>query len=740
MKNDLKTCVDRIGGQELCLETGVLAKQANGSVVVKYGETVVLGTATMRKAPNNEGGFMPLLVDYEEKFYAAGKIKGSRFVKREGRPHDDAILTSRLIDRSIRPLFPDGMLDDVQVVLTVLSYDGENDPAIPAMVAAFGALTISDIPWSGKLAAVRVGQVDGKFVINPTTEEQKQSTLDLILAGNDKDVVMVEAGAHEITEEGMLDAIEYGQKAMGKIVALLSRLQAEAGKAKKEPTLQARNEDGIKRVEGLAEPVLREKLGAAHDKETIGAAERETDLQVLEQLSEEEKETMSQHFVREVIHELHGRIARERILEEEVRSDGRKLDQVRPLHVEVGVLPRTHGSALFQRGDTQILTTVTLGGPTDMLIVDTMKMEEKKRYVHYYNFPAYSVGEVKPSRGPGRREVGHGALAERALVPLLPEKEAWPYMMLLVSEVLESHGSSSMGSVCGSSMALMQAGVPLKKACAGVAMGLMTDGKGKFKVLTDIAGMEDEKGDMDFKVAGTKDGITAIQMDIKIGGLSREILSAALDQAKAGRLHIMETMNAAIAEPNKEMSPYAPRIHTLRVPVEKIGDLIGPKGKHINAIIEETGVEIDIDDDGLVSITTNDKLAMEKAIDWVKNMTREIVAGERFDGKVTRIMNFGAFVELVPGVEGMVHISQFSDERIESVDTVAKVGDIIPVVVVEIDAMGRINLSHKAAKSDKPFNPADYKTERRGSGGGRGDRKPFRGGNSDRFSGPRPPR
>lgn len=738
MKINVQTASGTVGGQEMQIQTGLLAKQASGSVTVKVGETVVLGTATMRKAPNNEGGFMPLLVDYEEKFYAAGKIKGSRFVKREGRPHDEAILTARLIDRSIRPLFPDGMLDDVQVVLTVLSYDGENDPDIPAMIAAFAAISISDIPWAGNLAAVRVGEVNGEFVINPTIAQQAESTLDLIVAGNSKDVVMVEAGAHEMKEDRMLDAIEAGQKAMGEIVEIINDLTKQAGKEKKEATLMAVNEEATKTVNELAETVLREKLEAANDKDSIGAAERDTAESVLEQLSDEQKEEWGEHFVREIIHELHGHIARQRVLEEEVRSDGRKLNEVRAIETFTGVLPRTHGSALFQRGDTQILTTVTLGGPADTLVVDTMQVDEKKRYVHYYNFPAYSVGEVKPSRGPGRREVGHGALAERALIPLLPDKETWPYMMLLVSETLESHGSSSMGSVCGSSMALMHAGVPIKKACAGVAMGLMTDGKGNFKVLTDIAGMEDEKGDMDFKVAGTEDGITAIQMDIKINGLSREILTQALAQAREGRLHIMGKMNETITETNKEMSPYAPRIETMRVPVEKIGDLIGPKGKHINAIIEETGVEIDIDDDGLVSITTNDKHAMEKAIDWVKNMTREVVAGERFDGKVTRIMNFGAFVELVPGVEGMVHVSQFSDQRIENIDDVVKVGDVIPVVVVEIDNMGRINLSHKAALSDKPFNPADYKNDR--PSGGRG-KKPFGGKPSGGpFRGPRPPR
>lgn len=732
MQPTTKVCKDRIGGQELCLETGELARQANGSVIVKYGETVVLGTATMKKAPSHDGDYMPLLVDYEEKFYAAGKIKGSRFVKREGRPHDEAILTARLIDRAIRPLFPKGMLDDVQIVITVLSYDGENDPDIPAMIAAFSALMVSNIPWEGSLAAVRVGQVDGELVINPTVEERSVSTLDLILAGNGTDVVMVEAGAHEISEADILDAIEFGQKAMGKTVKLLEDLQSQAGQEKVEPTLQASDEKAAAKVRELAESLLREKLASANSKETIGQAERDTYEHVASKLSEEDFEEYGERFIRDTIHDLHGEIARDRILNEQVRSDGRTLDQVRALYTRTPILPRTHGSALFQRGDTQILTTVTLGGPSDMLLVDTMEVEEKRRYIHYYNFPGYSVGEVKPSRGPGRREIGHGALAERALLPLLPNKEEWPYMMLLVSEVMESHGSSSMGSVCGSSMALMDAGVPIKNACAGVAMGLMTDGKGKFQILTDIAGIEDEMGDMDFKVAGSEDGITAIQMDIKISGLSREILEAALAQARAGRLHIMEAMNGAIKTHRDHMSPYAPKIESLQVPVEKIGDLIGPKGKHINAIIEETGVEIDIDDDGLVTITTNDDAAMQKARDWVDNMTREIQVGERFEGKVTRIMDFGAFVELVPGVEGMVHISQFSEERVESIHDVAKVGDIIPVVVVEIDSMGRINLSHKEAIS-----PGSYERDQERKGGRDRGKRP---GKPGKFSGPKPPR
>lgn len=714
--------IANIGAQELKISTGELAKQAGGSVVVQYGETIVLGTATMGHPLSKDADFLPLLVEYEEKFYAAGKIKGSRFMKREGRPNDDAILTARLIDRSIRPLFPDGMINDVQVVLTVLSYDGENDADVPAMIAACGALMMSGIPWQGPLGAVRVGMVDGKIVINPTTGERQQSDLDLVLAGTSNNITMLESGAREVPEPAMLDAIEAGQRALGVVVSLLEDITAKAGKPAKEAIYAEKDEAAWEKIEGIATPLLREKLSATRGKDAVGAAERDTVAFVLEQMTDEEKEAIPERKVRHIVHEIHGKVARDRVLQESARSDGRALDEIRSLAIRAGVLPRTHGSGLFQRGDTQVLTTVTLGGPDDMLIVDSMETEEKRRYIHYYNFPAFSVGEIRPSRGPGRREIGHGALAERALLAVLPDKESWPYTMMLVSEVLESHGSSSMGSVCGSTLALMDAGVPITKPVAGIAMGLISDGASAYKVLTDIAGIEDEKGDMDFKVAGTKDGITALQMDIKVNGLNREILANALEQAKQARLFILGEMNKVIAEPRAELSPYAPRIHTVQVPVDKIGDLIGPKGKHINAIIEETGVDISIEDDGRVCITTNDAMAMEKAKQWVYNMTREIKVGERFDGKVVKIMDFGAFVELVPNVDGLVHISQFRDERVNRVDDVVKVGDIIPVVVTEIDSTGRISLSHKATRKREGGTTSETTTP------------------TSKFQGPKPPR
>ena len=727
----MNTCTTQIGGQELCLESGDLAKQAGGSVLVRYGDTVVLGTANMQGPLYADGDFLPLLVDYEEKFYAAGKIKGSRFVKREGRPSEDATLTARVIDRSIRPLFPDNMINDVQVVLTVLSYDGENDPDIPAMIAASAALSISDIPWDGPIAAVRVGRKGGQFLINPTVEERADSELDLVVAGTGERIVMIEAGANEAPEDIFLDAIEEAQKALGMIVPAIQELQQKSGKAKREPSLMDQDASQIERIQALARDTLIAELDQAAGKHELTSAEKAAVAAVTAALTEEEKEAISEKTIRYAIHTLRGDYAREQAFASNWREGGREMDTIRPLEVKTGILPRTHGSSLFQRGETQILNVATLGGPSDVQWLDTMEAEEKKRYIHHYNFPAFSVGENKPARGPGRREIGHGALAERALVPVLPPLEDWPYTMLVVSEVLESNGSSSMASACASSLSLMDAGVPIKKPVAGIAMGLFTNEKGEYRIMTDIAGVEDEQGDMDFKVAGTADGITALQMDIKMTGLTRQVLSAALAQAKKARLEILDAMNAVLPAPRSEMSPYAPRIETIKVDTEKIGDLIGPKGKHINAIIDETGVEIDISDDGIVSITSNDVQAMAKAKDWVNNMTREIQPGERFEGKVTRLMDFGAFVELIPGtgVEGMVHISQFREERVEDIHDVAKVGDIIPVVVIEIDSMGRINLSHIAA-----VNPA-YKP-------GSQSRPPRRSNNTKNtgaFRGPRPP-
>ena len=741
-QNIVRVCTGPIGQQEICLTTGELAKQAGGAVLVQLGETVVLGTATVGRPFTPDADFMPLLVDYEEKFYAAGKIKGSRFIKREGRPTDEAILNARLIDRSIRPLFPDNMINDIQIVITVLSYDGVNNPDVPAMIAASAALMVSDVPWQGPLAGVRVAQVEGQFIINPTVAELEKSTLDLFVSGTGDRITMIEADGNEVPEDTMLDALEEAQKALGQITPALEELQQKSGKDKVAPILmKSADAKAIERVRDLARHPLIEGLKTGRTKKEIGQAERDAFTAVTEGLTDEEKTNLPEKLIRQIIHDLHADYFREQVLAKDWRSDGRKLDQVRDLYIKVGLLPRTHGSGLFQRGETQVLTALTLGGPSDVLLMDTMEIETKKRYIHYYNFPAFSVGEIRPNRGPGRRDIGHGALAERALLPVLPPIEQWPYTTMNVSEVLESHGSSSMASVCGSTLALMDGGVPIKAPVAGIAMGLVTDQDASgqitnYKVLTDIAGIEDEKGDMDFKIAGTKDGITAIQMDVKVSGLTRSILSAALLQAKQARLGILEAMAEVIAKPRPELSPYAPRVETIRIPVEKIGDLIGPKGKYINEIIEQTGVEIDIEDDGLVSITSTNGEAMAKAKEWVHRMTREILPGERFEGKVTRLMNFGAFVELMPGVEGMVHISEFRDERVNKIEDVTKVGDIISVVVIEKDRMGRINLSHKAAVQG--IDPTKDRPANHDRGNGRPPRQPKRPFNP--FSGPKPPR
>lgn len=728
----------QVGGKTLKLSTGELARQAGGAMLVQYGDTVVLGTATMGDPLSADATFMPLLVEYEEKFYAAGKIKGSRFIKREGRPADEAIVTARLIDRSIRPLFPEDMINDVQVVTTVLSFDGENDPDILALIAASGALSLSDVPWGGPLGAVRGVMKNGGVLINATKAEREEAKLDMVLAGTADKIVMLEADGKEAPEEQLLAAVQDGQSVLQQVVTAIAEMVAAVGKTKQTPTLMKRNPEQQKMLQEKTASIFEGKIKTATSKEQVAAAERETAQEVYAALTEAEKEVIPESAVHNAVHDYHGRWTRDRILREGKRSDGRELTTIRPLTMKVGILPRTHGSALFQRGNTQILTTLTLGGPGDVQLIDTMEIEAKKHYIHYYNFPAYSVGEIKPNRGPGRREIGHGALAERALIPILPPREQWPYTMLAVSEVLESHGSSSMASACGSTLALMDGGVPIKRPVAGIAIGLFTQDN-DYRVVTDIAGIEDEQGDMDLKVAGTSEGITAVQMDIKLGGITLDMLKDGLAAGKQARGEILAEMAKALAQPRQELSPYAPRIVTMRVSVEKIGDLIGPKGKHINEIIEQTGVEIDIEDDGLVSITSNNPQAMEKAKEWVHNMTREIKPGERFEGKVTRIMDFGAFVELTPNVEGMVHISQFREERVNDIHDVVKVGDIIPVVVVEIDSMGRINLSHKAALTGKIDPPLPRRgrgfggQDRRGNGNGGG---PFR----KLFRGPRPPR
>jgi polyribonucleotide nucleotidyltransferase len=688
-----------IGGEEFILTIGGLAPQTDASVTCQIGGTFVLATVVMSGECRPGVDYMPLLVEYEEKYYAAGKIKGSRFVKREGRPTDTAVTTSRMIDRALRPLFPDNMLNDVQVVTTVLSYDGEHQPDVPAMIAASTALAISRTPWAGPLAMVRVGKIDGQFVINPKVSDVEKSELDLIVSGTKDEVVMLEAGGKEVPEATLFEAIQFGQKEVSSIAELILDIQKQFGVEKSDyikSDVPAELVARIKEVAQVSAEVIFEKGGRKMD---IEKGFSELTAKVVAQLELKDKDVYS---AKKAIREIYRDITREKILSEGKRMNSRGLDEVRKISVKLGVVPRAHGSALFERGETQVLTIITLGSPGDAMLLDTMTDNDfEKRYMHFYNFPAFSVHEVRPNRGPGRRDIGHGALAEKAIEQLIPNKEQFGYSIMAVSEVLSSNGSSSQASACGSSLALMDAGVPISSTVAGIAMGLVTDEKNqgrKSVVLSDIAGMEDEGCDMDFKVAGTRTGITAVQVDIKTHGISMEVIEQAIKGAKVARLSIIETMESVIKEARKEMSPFAPRLITIRINPEKIGDLIGPKGKNINKIIEETGVQIDVEDDGLVTITAKDPVGMEKAKVWVENLTHEVKAGERFDGRVTRLMNFGAFVEVLPGIEGMVHISELADQRVNRVEDVVKVGDRIPVVVIEIDDKGRINLSHKRAK------------------------------------------
>lgn len=691
----------QIGGRVLEIETGLLANQASGAVTARYGDTIVLATAVMSKDASRVSGYFPLMVDFEERYYAAGKIKGSRFIKREGRPSDDAILSGRAVDRTIRPLFNSRMRNDVQVVCTVLSYDGENDPDIIAIVAASAALSISNIPWNGPVAAVRVGRMNGELILNPVNGEVTEGVLDLLVSGTKDKINMIECGSKEVPEDEMIKAIKFGQQAIEKIASFISEIQKEIGKEKAAPALVKGTDEFETKVkeillsEGLADALYDKNKKVIEDKlkgiqEKVAEYIKTTFPDEVDKLKE---------IAEIVFEEVSDDIVHQNILEKELRPDGRKLDEIRHIECRVGILPRTHGTGLFTRGETQALTVTTLGSPGDEQVIDTMEVDIKKRYIHYYNFPPYSVGEVRPMRGPGRREIGHGALAEKALIPVLPSKEEFPYTILLMSEVLSSNGSSSMASTCGSTLSLMDAGVPIKRPVSGIAMGIIVDQKSdskKFKVLTDIQGLEDHYGDMDFKAAGTELGITALQMDVKVDGVTIEMLEAVLNQSRGNRMQIMEKITSAIPTPRTEMSQYAPRIVIMHINPDKIRNVIGTGGKIINEIIDETGVQIDIEDDGSIFITSTDKVSAQKAQEWIDNLTHEVKAGEIFNAKVTRIMNFGAFAEILPGQEGLIHISEIADRRIEKVEDVLKVGDVIPVKVKEIDAQGRINLSAKA--------------------------------------------
>lgn len=694
-----------VGGREMTIETGRLAKQAGGAVVVRYGDTVVLVTATRAEEPREGTDFFPLTVDYEERLYAVGKIPGG-FIKREGRPSEKAILSARLIDRPIRPLFPKGYRNDVHVVATVLSVDQDNPQDVIAVIGASAALTISDIPFQGPIGAVVVGRVDGKFIINPTLAQSENSDMHLVVAGTKDAVIMVEAGAKEVPEEVILDGILYGHEEIKKIVNFISEFRAEAlsqGYAKPDYDYKvfivAEEIEAV--VREYAQPKIEQVIKQCID-QRLSKLDRET---LLKQFKAEIKQYFAEgqypedeqlKHVGNTMDKLEKETMRRFILENRVRIDGRALDEVRPISCEVAVLPRTHGTGLFTRGQTQVLSVVTLGAVGDEQILDGLGVEESKRYMHHYNFPPYSVGEARFMRGPGRRDIGHGALAERALEPMIPNEEEFPYTIRVVSEVLESNGSSSMGSVCGSTLSLMDAGVPIKAPVAGVAMGLIKEDD-KFSILTDIQGVEDHLGDMDFKVAGTAAGVTAIQMDIKIAGINKDILQEALEQAKRGRMHIMQKMLEAISAPRPDLSPYAPRIITTTIDPEKIRNVIGPGGKTIKKIIDETGVKIDIEDDGRVFIAAVDGEAGKRALAIIESLTADVEVGKIYLGKVVKIMDFGAFVEVLPGKEGLVHISQLAEQRVGKVEDVVSVGDEIMVKVIKIDEHGRVNLSRKEA-------------------------------------------
>jgi len=688
-----------LAGRTLTIETGRLAQLANGSALVRYGDTVILSTATASSTPREGIDFFPLNVDYEEKLYAVGKIPGG-FIKREGKPSEKAILTARVIDRPIRPLFPKDLRNDVAIVNTVLSVDQDNSPELAAMIGTSVALAISDIPWNGPIGAVILGLIDDEVIINPNTEQREKSQMYVTLAGTKKKITMIEAGANEVPEEKMLEAIRKGHEEIKKIIEFIEGIVAEVGKPKFEYTPIVVPEEIEKAVFEFAYEKMR-KAVLTNDKQVrdnnIAALTTETQEHFAEIFPEMESQ------INEALYNLEKKVVREYILKEHTRVDGRRLDEIRPLTAEVGLLPRTHGSGLFQRGQTQILTVVTLGALGEVQMLDGVDLEEEKRYMHHYNFPSFSVGETRPSRGPGRREIGHGALAERALEPVIPPESEFPYAIRLVSEVLMSNGSTSQGSVCGSTLALMDAGVPIKAPVAGISCGLVTDSEDEnnFVLMMDIQGIEDFFGDMDFKVAGTKKGITAIQVDIKIDGLTEDIIKQAFEMTRKGRIHIIdEVILKTIPAPRPQLSKYAPKIMTTSIDPEKIRDVIGPQGKVINRIIAETGVKIDIEDDGKVYVSSHETKAGERAIQMIEGIAGDVKPGQTYIGKVVRIMPFGAFVEFLPGKEGLVHISKLDRKRVDKVEDVVSVGDEVVVKVIEIDRQGRINLSRKDALSD----------------------------------------
>jgi polyribonucleotide nucleotidyltransferase len=688
------------GGKVLSFETGRVAREAGGAVIVRLGDTMVLATATVSDVIRANLDFFPLIVDFEEKLYAAGKIPGG-FFKREGRPTETAILTARRIDRPIRPLFPDGLRNDVQIVVTPLSVDQENSPDILAMIGASTALSISEIPWNGPVGSVRVGKIGDSFVLNPGPAQMQQSSVDLIVCGTKDAIMMIEAGGEEMSEEEIVSGIEFAHKWIKDIIKLQEDLVKAVGRKKHEFAIYAPDP----KIEKFVSEKAEKKIVAA-----MGITDKNLQCEELDKIKREVKDDAEgcgdtglkelvarrPNDIGTLVDEIEKRAVREMIVSKGKRPDGRGADEIRQISCEVGILPRAHGSAIFTRGGTQVLTVATLGAAGEAQRIEGYDAEEgKKRYMHHYNFPAFSVGEVRPLRGPGRREIGHGALAERALLPVIPGEDKFPYTIRLVSEVLGSNGSTSMASTCGSTLALLDAGIPIDASVAGISIGLVKEGS-KEILLTDIQGMEDHHGDMDFKVAGTMKGITSVQVDLKIPGISFALIRQALEKAKKARVIILGKMNDAIAAPRSDLSPYAPRVIMLSIPQEKIGLVIGPGGKTIKKIIEETNAQIDIEDDGRVFITSSDKEALEIARKRIEQLTFEPKIGDVFYGRVTRIMNFGAFVEMVPGREGLVHISQLSDKRVNRVEDVAKVGDMMFIKLVEIDDMGRLNLSRTA--------------------------------------------
>lgn len=700
---DYHTFRTALGGRLLQLEIGKVCEQANGQVTVRYGDTVVNCTATASKQPRQDIDFFPLSCDYEEKMYAVGKIPGG-YIKREGRPGEHGILTSRLMDRPLRPLFPKGFRNDVSVVAVAMSVDHDCSPEVAAMIGSSVALATSDIPWDGPTGSVKVGRVDGELIINPTYEQRMKSDIDLTVAGTKEAIMMVEAGANEVSESDMLDAIMFAHEEIKQLCVFIEEIAKEVGKEKMEYVVFKADDDVDEAVRAYATDKMIEAI-KTFDKlerlENMDKVETETHEHFAEIFEDRDKE------VGEVLYAIKKEQVRSMILDEGVRPDNRKLNEIRPLFSETGFLPRAHGTGLFKRGQTQVLSVATLAPLSEAQDLDSIDIDRTtKRYMHQYNFPGYSTGEPKPPRSPGRREIGHGALAERALLPVIPSEEEFPYAIRVVSEVLSSNGSSSMASTCGSCLALMDAGVPIKKPVSGIAMGLIErveeDGSSRYAILSDIQGMEDFLGDMDFKVTGTPDGITAIQMDIKVHGLSREILEQALEQARVGRAYILENMLEEIAAPRAELSPYAPRCISMRVHPDKVRLVIGPGGKNVNKIVEETGCKVDISDDdvGLISIYSSDEASAAKAKSMIEYLTADVEVGKTYEGEVKRIMNFGAFIEILPGKEGLLHISKIANHRVDKVEDVMNIGDKVVVKVTEIDNQNRINLSRRELVED----------------------------------------